>query len=564
MLKLVTLSLTNLLPSTKILSTNWQQWGCKHLDIDVEGDQLSLNIFLKYMTGSEANMSVSTRPRETRKLNDVPEIDFQNISKLFGGVHALSNIDFEVLSGEVHCIAGENGCGKSTLIKIISGVYTPEHGADMKIRGQQFKSLTPGQARNLGIEVIWQDHALFPEMRVDENIAFESLVGLRPSLVKYDEIRNKAEQVCTRLGVNLDLDAQVKDLPIAQRQLVAVCRALVSQAKIIFMDEPTASLTQSETTRLLDIVRTLSAEGVAVVFVSHRLAEVLEIANRVTVLRDGNKVGVYEAEGMTQARLTELMTGLTINQSVNDESISETSPVLELSKLSRKGEYEDISLTICEGEVVGITGLLGSGRTELALSLFGITKPSRGEMRLGGEIVKFRSNLDAIKSGVAYVSEDRLALGLIQEQSIADNLILSVLDKILTFGRLISFRKKNETVEYWISELNVKIGKTTDAISTLSGGNQQKIVIAKWLATNPKLLILDSPTVGVDVGAREGIFKIVRELAKQGLAILLISDEVSEVYFNSNRVLHMSHGRIEQQYIPAQCEILELENAVFG
>ena len=434
----------------------------------------------------------------------------------------------------------------------------------MKIRGQQFKSLTPGQARNLGIEVIWQDHALFPEMRVDENIAFESLVGLRPSLVKYDEIRNKAEQVCTRLGVNLDLDAQVKDLPIAQRQLVAVCRALVSQAKIIFMDEPTASLTQSETTRLLDIVRTLSAEGVAVVFVSHRLAEVLEIANRVTVLRDGNKVGVYEAEGMTQARLTELMTGLTINQSVNDESISETSPVLELSKLSRKGEYEDISLTICEGEVVGITGLLGSGRTELALSLFGITKPSRGEMRLGGEIIKFRSNLDAIKSGVAYVSEDRLALGLIQEQSIADNLILSVLDKILTFGRLISFRKKNETVEYWISELNVKIGKTTDAISTLSGGNQQKIVIAKWLATNPKLLILDSPTVGVDVGAREGIFKIVRELAKQGLAILLISDEVSEVYFNSNRVLHMSHGRIEQQYIPAQCEILELENAVFG
>ncbi len=509
-------------------------------------------------------MSVSTRPRETRKLNDVPEIDFQNISKIFGGVHALSNIDFEVLSGEVHCIAGENGCGKSTLIKIISGVYTPEHGADMKIRGQQFKSLTPGQARNLGIEVIWQDHALFPEMRVDENIAFESLVGLRPSLVKYDEIRNKAEQVCTRLGVNLDLDAQVKDLPIAQRQLVAVCRALVSQAKIIFMDEPTASLTQSETTRLLDIVRTLSAEGVAVVFVSHRLAEVLEIANRVTVLRDGNKVGVYEAEGMTQARLTELMTGLTINQSVNDESISETSPVLELSNLSRKGEYEDISLTICEGEVVGITGLLGSGRTELALSLFGITKPSRGEMRLGGEIIKFRSNLDAIKSGVAYVSEDRLALGLIQEQSIADNLILSVLDKILTFGRLISFRKKNETVEYWISELNVKIGKTTDAISTLSGGNQQKVVIAKWLATNPKLLILDSPTVGVDVGAREGIFKIVRELAKQGLAILLISDEVSEVYFNSNRVLHMSHGRIEQQYIPAQCEISELENAVFG
>ena len=501
---------------------------------------------------------------ESKSDNMTPVIQLSNTSKTFGGVRALINIDFEVMSGEVHCLAGENGCGKSTLIKIISGVYTPDPGANISLMGQSYEALNPTQARHVGVGVIWQDHALFPEMSVAENIAIEGFVELKSKLIKHKKIKNVAQRVCQRLGVSFDLDAQVKTLPIAQKQLIAICRALVSDARIVFMDEPTASLTQSETKHLLNVVRTLTDENVAVVFVSHRLTEVLEIADRVTVLRDGKKVGVYDASEMTLAKLTEKMTGLTINPAVINHDLTENETILELKQISRAGEYKDISFSIHRGEVVGITGLLGAGRTELALSLFGMTKPDQGQIYLDGKIVQFKSNIEAISSGVAYVSEDRLSLGLIQDQSIEDNLISTVLNKILIFGGLLSFKKKKLIVNRWIKELGVKLGATSDAISTLSGGNQQKVAIAKWLATKPKLLILDAPTVGVDIGAREGIFEIVRDLADKGLSILLISDEVSEVYFNSNRVLHMSNGCMQKEYIPAQCNISELEDAIYG
>ena len=506
----------------------------------------------------------STLSAESRSDNMVPVIQLSNISKTFGGVRALINIDFEVTPGEVHCLAGENGCGKSTLIKIISGVYTPDPGANFTLMGQEHKTLSPAQARRIGVGVIWQDHALFPEMSVAENIAIESFVSLKSKLVRHKNIKDVAQKVCERLGVSFDLDAQVKTLPIAQKQLIAICRVLVSDARIVFMDEPTASLTQSETKHLLDVVRTLTAENVAVVFVSHRLAEVLEIADRVTVLRDGKKVGVYDASEMTLAKLTEKMTGLTINPAVVGQNLTKNETVLEVKQISRTGEYKDISFSIARGEVVGITGLLGAGRTELALSLFGMTRPEQGQIYLDGKAVKFKSNLEAISSGVAYVSEDRLSLGLIQDQSIENNLISTVLDKTIVCGGLLSFKKKKAIVGHWIKELSVKLGNTSDAISTLSGGNQQKVAIAKWLATKPKLLILDAPTVGVDIGAREGIFKIVRDLASKGLSILLISDEVSEVYFNSNRVLHMSNGCIQKEYVPARCNISELEDAIYG
>lgn len=494
----------------------------------------------------------------------IPIIQLRSVSKTFGGVHALTDIDFEVMPGEVHCLAGENGCGKSTLIKIIAGVYAPDPGANLSLMGQEYETLSPAQARRIGVGVIWQDHALFPEMSVAENIAIEGIVGSKSKLVRHRRIEEVAQEVCERLGVSFDLNAQIKTLPIAQRQLIAICRALVSDARIVFMDEPTASLTKAETQHLLDVVRTLTAENVSVVFVSHRLAEVLEIANRVTVLRDGQKVGVYDASEMSLAKLTEKMTGLTINPAVVGQNIGKNETVLEVKHISRAGEYKDISFSIAKGEVVGITGLLGAGRTELALSLFGMTRPEQGQVYLDGKEVTFKSNIEAISSGVAYVSEDRLSLGLIQDQSIENNLALTVLDKTLVFGGLLSFRKKKAIVDHWIDELGVKLGNTSDAISTLSGGNQQKIAIAKWLATNPRLLILDAPTVGVDIGAREGIFKIIRDLADKGLSILLISDEVSEVYFNCNRVLHMSGGTIQKEYTPARCDFSEMEDAVYG
>lgn len=491
-------------------------------------------------------------------------IRFRNVSKVFGGIAALSNVDFEVAPGEVHCLAGENGCGKSTLIKVITGVYVPEPGAEMSYFGRIETTVSPTSARHHGIAVIWQDLALFAEMTVAENIAFETMLGNRPRLVNYGAMRDAAKAALARLDVTLDLDARLGTLPIAQRQIVAIARALVSDARLIFMDEPTASLTQSETDALLGVVRTLSSRGVAVVFVSHRLAEVLEISSRVTVLRDGRLVGVYPTEGMTQSRLTELMTGKTIDHELAARDVDANAPVLEVGHLTRRGEYSDVSLTLYPGEVVGLTGLIGAGRTELGHTLFGMTRPESGTIRFMGQPLRLRSNRDAIDAGIAYVSEDRLALGLVQQQSIADNIVLPVLGRITGPLGLLSPRRKADLVAHWIRELAVKIGQPADAVSTLSGGNQQRVVLAKWLATEPRVLILDSPTVGVDVGARAGIFRIVRHLADKGLAILLISDEVTEVHMNADRILHMSAGRIIGEYDPRKTALFDLEAAVYA
>ena len=493
----------------------------------------------------------------------VPVLSLSNVSVTFGGVKALQDVGFEVLQGEVQCIAGENGSGKSTLIKVITGVYQPQPGAQIIFDGKPVETMSPAVARAAGVEVIWQDLALFPEMTVAENIGIRSVLGNVPRLVNHGAMRATAERLLARLGADLDVDAPLRTFAIAQRQIVAIARALAGDARIIFMDEPTSSLTQSETDLLLNIVRSLAAEGISIVFVSHRLAEVLEISSRVTVLRDGKLVGVFPTAGMTQSRLTELMTGKTFDQGVRTRDHSASPIVLAVEGLTRAGDYEDVSLTIRRGETVGLTGLLGAGRTELALSIFGMLRPDRGRILLNGTALDLRSNRDAIRAGIGYLSEDRLALGLIQPQSIADNMVIPVLDKILDRG-LISFSKKDELVARWIDDLAIKIGLPTDAISTLSGGNQQRVAIAKWLAVGLKLIILDAPTVGVDVGARAGIFEIVARLAAEGLAILLISDEVPEVYFNADRVLHMAAGRIVAQYDPRSVSLSDLEAAVYA
>ena len=503
-------------------------------------------------------MSVAMQPAQP-----VPVLSLDNVSVTFGGVRALQNVSFEVMPGEVQCLAGENGSGKSTLIKVITGVYQPLAGARIAYAGQAVDTVSPAAARSAGIEVIWQDLALFPEMTVAENVGIRVVLGGLPRRVDHAAMRGAAQALLARLGADFDVDAPLRSFAIAQRQLVAIARALAGDAKVIFMDEPTSSLTQSETDRLLGIVRTLSAQGIAIVFVSHRLAEVLDISSRVTVLRDGKLVGVYSTKGMTQSNLTELMTGKTFDQSVRARDLAGAPAVLDVAGLSRQGNYQDVSLTIRRGETVGLTGLLGAGRTELALSIFGMLRPDRGTISLDGSVLDLRSNRDAIRAGIGYLSEDRLSLGLIQPQSIADNTVMPVLDRIMTRG-LLSPRKKQHLVAHWIDELAIKVGRPTDAISTLSGGNQQRVAIAKWLAVGLKLIILDSPTVGVDVGARAGIFEIVEKLASEGLAILLVSDEVPEVYFNADRVLHMAGGRIVGEYDPRTISLRDLEAAVYA
>ena len=509
-------------------------------------------------------MSALNETSEASAGERAPAIRVERASVVFGGVRALDDVAFEVGRGEVHCLAGENGSGKSTLIKVITGVYLPEPGARMEYFGQSASAITPHAARDRGIAVIWQDLALFPEMTVAENIAFEGIAGNKLGLVNYRAIRETAAEALARLGVQLDLAARLKSLPIAQRQLAAIARALASDAKLIFMDEPTASLTQAETKSLLGVVRTLSQAGVAVVFVSHRLAEVLQISERVTVLRDGRLVGVYPTAGMTQSRLTELMTGKTFDSVVAARDTAHHPKVIEVESLTRKGEYENVSLTLRAGEIVGLTGLIGAGRSELGHTLFGMTRADAGSIRMGGQKLTMKSNRDAVAAGVAYVPEDRLALGLIQPQPIADNLVITVLKRISNREGLISREKKSKVVERQLHDLAIRIGRPENPVATLSGGNQQRVVLGKWLATEPKALILDSPTVGVDVGARAGIYKIVHALAEQGLAILLISDEVPEVYFNADRILHMAGGRIIGEYDPRRTSLSELEEAVYA
>jgi simple sugar transport system ATP-binding protein len=497
-------------------------------------------------------------------VSGAPALRLRGVSKRFGGVRALEAVDFDLAAGEVHCLAGENGSGKSTLIKIVTGVHAPDPGAAIEVFGQPIDAMTPGLARRMGIDVIWQDLALFPQMSVAENIGFEAMLGGGLRLARRGALRERARAALDRLGVSLDLRAPLGALSVAGRQIVAVARALVRDARIVFMDEPTASLTQAETGHLLDVVRKLSADGVSVVFVSHRLAEVLEISARVTVLRDGRRVGVYAAGGMTPSRLAELMTGRTFDSAVTARDMSAAPPVLEVRGLTRRGEYRNVDLTVRAGEVVGLTGLMGAGRTELAHTLFGMTRAEAGEMRLHGAPVAFRSNRDAIAAGVAYVPEDRLTLGLVQAQSIADNVVVASLGRISDAAGLIPARRKSDLTARWLGALSVKTGAQDHPVSTLSGGNQQRVVLAKWLATEPTLLILDAPTVGVDVGARAGIFAIVRGLAANGLAILLISDETSEVYFNADRVLHMEAGRIVGAFRPGRASLRDIEVAVYG
>jgi simple sugar transport system ATP-binding protein len=487
----------------------------------------------------------------------------RKLTKRFGGVLALDNIDWEVRAGEIHCLVGENGCGKSTLIKTVAGVHPPTSG-EIEIGGKSVLPLSPSSARALGIQVIFQDLSLFQNLSVAENIAVESHLktGLKP--VSYSRMKKLALTTLRRLDFNLDPDAIVADLSVAERQIVAICRGLAAEARLIFMDEPTASLTRSEVRRLLAIVTRLKADGIAVVFVSHRLDEVVEIAERVTVMRDGRKVGTYPVSEVDQHRIAHLMTGIDIFHSIVARDTSREPPLLDVSSLTRRGEYSDITFTIRRGEVLGLTGLLGAGRTELALSLFGMTRPDSGTIMLNGRRLLLRSNRDAVRAGIAYVSEDRLGLGIILRQSIGDNLILAVLKTLRGRFGLIPDRSRETLAAEWVRRLAIKIPGLDRPVGTLSGGNQQRIVLAKWLAAHPKILILDSPTVGVDIKNKQGIYEVVAELAGQGVGILVISDEVAEVYATCDRVLHMRGGRIVGEVVPGQTSEHDFEEQIYA
>jgi len=506
----------------------------------------------------DSNVSHSTSPSEAL-------ISLEHISKKFPGVLALDNVTLTLNKGEVHCLAGQNGCGKSTIIKFISCVYQPEKGAAIMLDGKLFNSLTPQLSSYYGIQVIYQDLSLFPNLSVAENIAIHRYLPGGDFWVHKDAMRQKALAAMKRGGVALDPDRKVEKLSIADRQLVAICRAIAADASLVIMDEPTASLTRTEVNGLLRVVNELKAANICVVFVSHRLDEVMEVADRISVMRDGKLVGTYPASELDSNELAFLMTGQRFSYShLPQRAPAEVTPLLEVSHLTRAGQYQDISLSLRQGEITSIIGLLGSGRTELCLSLFGMTKPDSGEIRINGKAVSFRSNRDAIRNGIAYVSEDRLTQGLIMEQSIYDNTLVSIFNKLQKPSGLMNHRKAKSVVKDLIRDLNIKVSDSALPVKTLSGGNAQRIAIAKWVATEPHILILDSPTVGVDIANKEGIYRIARDLAESGMAVLMICDEIPEAYYNSHRVLVMRKGELVVEFSPHQCseaQIAEVINA---
>lgn len=481
-------------------------------------------------------------------LNGHPFLQLRHVSKRFGGVQALENVDFEILLGEVHALVGENGSGKSTLVKIATGVLHPEAGADIIIGGRKVTFLTPFEAYRLGIHVVHQDLSLFPNLSVAENIASHFyLEGFR-SFVDWKKIWERSTEVMEKLGVSLPLDVEVRKLPIADQQLVAICRAIAGSARLIILDEPTSSLTWKEVNRLFTFIRGLKEQGIAILFISHRLDEVLEISDRVTVLRDGKRVGTFPVRELDQSKLSFLMTGKKL-AFTRDVRMHEVAPeVLRVENLSRTNQYQNISFVLRKGEILGIIGPRGSGRTEMALSLFGLNPPDGGKIYVQGKEFRGESVQKAISLGIGYVPENRLLQGLVLDQSVENNLVITVLNKLLEKSRLLDPRKKQEFARQTVKDFGIKASDVEAPVRSLSGGNQQKVVLAKWILTEPRILILDTPTHGVDIGAKESIYQSMVELTEKGLSIILISDEEQEVMMVSDRILVMKGGKIVEEF----------------
>jgi simple sugar transport system ATP-binding protein len=491
-----------------------------------------------------------------------PFLQMTGVSKHYAGVTALDNVDFELHKGEIHCLVGENGSGKSTLIKIISGTVNADPGSIIEIDGDIIHTHKAIDAIDKGIQVIYQDLSLFPNLTVAENIALGEFVSEHQRLINWKSLRQIAETAMARVNVALPLDAVVSEISIADQQLVAICRALTRDVKLLIMDEPTASLTRKEVESLLSVVLDMKTKGIATLFVSHKLNEVFQIADRISVLRDGKMVGVYPSNEIDEEKLTHLMTGKKVEYQNFTLTESAEEPILEVHGLTRKSEYTDIQFKLFPGEILGVTGLLGSGRTELALSLFGVTQPDQGEIIFDGKPVRIRSIQDAVKLGIAYVPEDRLVQGLVTEQTVGDNLIITIIDSLKNRFKLINKQKRKSTIDRWIDELAVKVPSVDSPVRTLSGGNQQRIVLAKWISTNPKVLILDGPTIGIDVAAKFSIHEIIRDLAQRGIGIILISEEIPEVFNNCNRILVMRKGCIVGEFETSQSSMDQIQEFI--
>lgn len=471
----------------------------------------------------------------------------QNVSKTYVRVPVLQDVTLSVGQASVHCLAGENGSGKSTLIKIISGTLGADAGKVI-IDGHDATQENAYKRIELGLSVIYQDFSLLPNLSIFENITFLDSVSRRRKFANFRELKLQAQETLTQMNVDIPLEGLVEDLSVANQQLVAIARALRNRSKIIIMDEPTSALTRREVKALFKIVRSVGQQGVSFIFVTHKLEEIYEICDEVTVLRNGQVVATGSITNFTTADLSQAITGrqILVERLQPPAPDPGTAPLLRVASLSLPPLFYDVTFEVKPGEILGLTGLLGSGRSELAVSLSGKTPPASGQILLAGKSIAPRTVLEAQALGIGYIPEDRLNEGLFLEQEIFDNILIANLWRRTRVG-LLDFRQIREDGQAYIKQLNIKAPDGAAPVQTLSGGNQQRVLIARYLDLNPKVLILNGPTIGVDVGSKHDIHLLIAELARRGTAIIVVSDDLPEVLSICHRVIVLAAGRISHE-----------------
>lgn len=470
-----------------------------------------------------------------------PILNIRSVSKRFGGIQALNNVSMDVCYGEVHALVGENGAGKSTLMNVLGGIITRDSG-EVIFKGQPVAFLDPNQSLQAGIALIHQELAMLPTLDVIDNM-FMGRMKTRNGLIPWRELEARTREYLSAVGLEINPRSIVKDLSISQRQLIEIAKAVSMDASLIIMDEPNSSLSDTETERLFEVIRNLKERHVAIIYVSHKISEVLRISDRISVLRDGNLVGTVNKDDASVDSVIEMMVGRMIKvDRVPSSARKQERPLLDVQNLCGDG-FEDVSFQLYPGEIIGFAGLVGAGRSELARAIFGGGKIKSGQVRLEGKPVQFKIPQQAIDKGIGMVQEDRKVLSLFMDRSILFNMSMAMLPRLATSG-FVRGSQERQTAETYVRSMSIKLSNLAAPVRSLSGGNQQKTVLARWLATNPKVLILDEPTHGVDVGAKAEIYELVRTLAREGIGIILISSELPEIMTMSDRVAVMHEGRL--------------------
>jgi ABC-type sugar transport system ATPase subunit len=471
-------------------------------------------------------------------------LELKNISKNFGGVRALDKVNFDIEKGEIHGLLGENGAGKSTLMKIISGALKQDEGK-IKLEGEEVKLRSPLDAENKGIAMVYQELHLLTDLSVAENIFISEFNQKNYGKINWKDLYKRAENEMKKLDVNIDVRKKIKEISVAEQQIVAIIRALVSESKILIMDEPTSALSLKDIKFLLEFLQKLKEKGYSIIFITHKLDEVLEITDRITVLRNGKKIEVLETDETDENELSKLIIGRSVDNIYPTINQNKGKKLLELNNISLKNKLKNISFSLFEGEILGIVGLLGAGKTEIGKTIFGAynIKEVKGDIYFNEEKIFNKSPHEAIERGIGFVPEDRSSEGLLTKQNVKFNISLSALKEISN-NKIIKNKKEKNMVNNLVDKLGIKCSSINQKVTGLSGGNQQKVVLSKWLANQSKIIIFDEPTRGIDVGAKIEVYNFFKELLNIGVGILLLSSEVPEIYGIANRILVLNNGQI--------------------